>query len=442
MKKGFLQIYLLMATLLLGTVFMGFLLKTDISYAYLFGTPYDTFMDYYNCISGASLSVSYRYSNIYPPLCWAIFDICRLLSGDLRTTLKEVDGNVSMLKLQQTPTMIFTVLLMICFLLTFCLISELWNFQKVQKQWAIILLMLSVPFLFMIERGNILLLSFVGTLAFFAMKDSEKRWVRDVGYLCLAVAAAIKIYPAIFGFTLIKEKKYKEACRLAIYGLVVFIAPFLFFCKEGLGGIPLFFRNLLGFNAAYSDTVANQVALKSGAVESIKEVMDANVNDGGRIGYAAFMEHLFMWFGMPIGTATKVAAKLGIILSAVTFVVAFLSPKKWQVILLFACVLAGFQSRSYVYTAVFLTIPFIFFLKEEKKNGWNYIYFTLMILILFPLPFGWTEHLHELCYYIEHRSFNALQIGGALWGITIVSLVDIFIYYITKIRKDLNKIKV
>lgn len=433
MKRGFIQIYLFVGTLLLGIFFLGFLFGHNVSYAYFWADPRDTFMDYYNCISVAS-KPSYQGNNIYPPLCWLIFDICRLLSGDIRGELNEMGGNVRMLKTLQIPTIVFTILLMLCILLVYCFISELWNFEKIQKQWAVILLMLSVPFLFTIERGNILLLSFVGTLAFFVMKDSEKRWVRDVGYLCLAFAAAIKIYPAIFGFILIKEKKYKEACRLAIYGLVLFVVPFLFFCEEGLRGIPLFFESLLGFNAAYSDMVANQTALESGAVENIKEIMDTIVNDGARIGYAAFMEHLFMWLGMSIGTATKAAAKAGMVLSLVTFITAFLSRKKWQSILLFTCVLAGFQSRSYVYTAVFLIVPFIFFMKEER-TGWNLIYFILMILILFPLPFGWTEHLNECYYYVEHRSFNALQIGGALWGITIVSLADVIIHFAKELKK-------
>lgn len=102
------------------------------------------------------------------------------------------------------------------------------------------------------------------------------------------------------------------------------------------------------------------------------------------------------------------------------------------------CVLVGFQSRSYVYTATFLIIPFIFFLREEKRNAWNVGYFSLLMLILFPLPFGWTEHLHEWGYYIKHRSFNDLQIGGAIWGITIVSIIDIiFTQVMTKINKKM-----
>lgn len=167
----------------------------------------------------------------------------------------------------------------------------------------------------------------IGTLVFFVTKDSEKRWVREIGYLCLAFAAALKVYPAIFGFVLIKEKKYKEAFRLAIYGIAVFIISFLLFCEEGIAGIPLFLGNLLGWSSAYTDSVANQAAVESGLAEKVKEVVDINVIDGSRIGFAAFMEHLFMWFGMSVGTATRVAAKFGTCLSVVAFVTAFF-PKR------------------------------------------------------------------------------------------------------------------
>lgn len=439
MKNGFLRIYLVAATVLLLTVFFAFIFLSDIGYAYFFGNPRDTFMDYFNSISTASLITSYKGSNIYPPLCWVIFDVCRLLSGDTKAIIAQGDGRIAVLKQYQAPMMIWTIILIICILLIYSLISEMWDLAKPVKQWAIFLLMLSVPFLYMVERGNIIILSLIGTLAFFVMKDSEKRWVRDVGYLCLAFAAAIKIYPAIFGLILIKEKKYKEALRLAVYGGVVFIVPFLLFCEEGIKGIPLFLGNLFGWSAFYTNSVANQAAIESGAVEKVKEVVDKNVIDGSRIGFAAFMEHLFMWLGASINTATQIASKLGTGLSLIALIAAFFSERKWQTILLFTCVLVGFQSRSYVYAAVFLTIPFIFFLQEAKRSIRNMLYFVLFMLILFPLPFGWTEHLHEWGYYIEHRSFNDLQIGGAVWGITIVSVIDITLYWTMRILR--RKIK-
>lgn len=439
MKDGFWRLYLIIATILLGVVLLGFLFRADLGYAYFFGNPRDTFMDYFNSISKASLITSYKSSNIYPPLCWVIFDVCRLLSGDTKAIIESGDGSVFTLKYYQAPMMIWTIMLMICILLIYSLISEMWNYESPLKQWGIILLMLSVPFLFTVERGNIILLSFIGTLAFFAMKDSEKKWVREAGYLCLAFAAAIKIYPAIFGFVLVKEKRYKEALRLAIYGIIVFVIPFLFFCEEGISGIFYFFGNLLGWSSAYMNSVTKQVALGSGLTRNIaKEILDPNVIDGSRIGFAAFMEHLFMWFGLSAGAAIRAAAKLGTCLSAIAFVTAFFSKKKWQFVLLLACVLVGFQSRSYVYTAIFLIIPFIFFLREEKRSAWNVVYFSLLMLILFPLPFGWTEHLHEWGYYINHRSFNDLQIGGAIFGVTIASIIDIiFSQVMTKMNKKI-----
>lgn len=146
MKGGFLLIYLITATVLLGIVFLGFLFRADIGYAYFFGNPRDTFMDYFNSISVASLTMSYKGSNIYPPLCWGVFDVCRLLSGDTKAIIESGDGGVFTLKYYQAPMMIWTIILMISISLIYSLISELWNFKKPLKQWAIFLLMLSVPF--------------------------------------------------------------------------------------------------------------------------------------------------------------------------------------------------------------------------------------------------------------------------------------------------------
>ena len=158
MKDGFLRIYLVAATLLLGIVFFAFVFLSDIGYAYFFGNPCDTFMDYFNSISVASLVTSYKGNNIYPPLCWVIFDVCRLLSGDTKTIIESGDGSIATLKQYQTPMMIWIIILMICILLVYSLVSEMWNFEKPMKQWAIFLLIMSVPFLFMVERGNIIIL--------------------------------------------------------------------------------------------------------------------------------------------------------------------------------------------------------------------------------------------------------------------------------------------
>ena len=42
-----------------------------------------------------------------------------------------------------------------------------------------------------------------------------------------ALAAGLKLYPAIFGLLLLFDKKYKEAIRLVVYGILAVVIPFI-----------------------------------------------------------------------------------------------------------------------------------------------------------------------------------------------------------------------
>lgn len=430
LKNRNLFLFLSGGTILLAIMLSAILIEPDIMHTYLFADILDSYMDYFNCIAGAaSAKTSYGgNNNIYPPVCWLIFYLFGRFSGNIGQILETEEG-ARFLRMYQGPNVSFLLALLFMVLAIFCLIEFMAGFRRFENKWLSFLMVFSIPLLYTLERGNILILALTGTLVFFALKDSEKQWVRDIGYLCLAIAVAIKIYPAIFGFVLLKERKYKETIRLALYGIAVFTLPFLLLCKEGLWGIPFFFQNLLGFNSAFADIAANEAARASGQVEQIKETIEIVALDGGRIGFAAFMEHLFMWFGASANSAVQTAAKVSSILCAAACGACFFAKKNWQVMLLLAGVLVGFQGRSYVYTAVFMMIPCLYFLKAEKAGAINFIYLLLFGLIFFPLPLGWNEHMHEEVYYYTHRSFNSLQIGGAIWLITIVCIIDVMYQY-------------
>ncbi|MFR1477072.1 MAG: glycosyltransferase 87 family protein [Hydrogeniiclostridium mannosilyticum] len=76
----------------------------------------------------------------------------------------------------------------------------------------------SGPMFFLLERGNILIAVFAFSLVFLALYDSEKFSHRLIAYICLAVAAAIKLYPAVLGF-LVLYKRYKETVLLLYWGV-------------------------------------------------------------------------------------------------------------------------------------------------------------------------------------------------------------------------------
>ncbi|MBQ9783212.1 MAG: DUF2029 domain-containing protein [Clostridia bacterium] len=44
----------------------------------------------------------------------------------------------------------------------------------------------------------------------------------------IAVAAGIKLYPAIFGLLYVKEKRWSETLRLIAYGVLFFVVSFAF----------------------------------------------------------------------------------------------------------------------------------------------------------------------------------------------------------------------
>ena len=101
-------------------------------------------------------------------------------------------------------------------------------------------LLISAPFMAgAIERGNISFLTAVMVLAALYLKDKESAVCREAALILIAMAAGLKLYPAIAGFIYIREKRWKEGVRLLIYGLIVFFVPFAF-----VGGIPALIRYL------------------------------------------------------------------------------------------------------------------------------------------------------------------------------------------------------
>ena len=89
--------------------------------------------------------------------------------------------------------------------------------------------MLSSIFIYAYERGNLIQLTVVLSTIFLLCYNSKNKIIKEISFICLATAAALKIFPALFGILLLFDKKYKEAMRLIIYGINFTSLPFLFF---------------------------------------------------------------------------------------------------------------------------------------------------------------------------------------------------------------------
>lgn len=114
-------------------------------------------------------------------------------------------------------------------LLYYCTSKYLTSHSQEFKLFFCIIIFFSNILLFnVIERGGLTLYISIFLLLSLHLKDTNSKYKRELALIFIAIAAGIKIYPAIFGLIYIIEKRYKEAARLVIYGLISFFYPSYF----------------------------------------------------------------------------------------------------------------------------------------------------------------------------------------------------------------------
>lgn len=183
---------------------------------------------------------------IYPPLTLLFFNYISRI-----TTFSPLEYNK------------FAVLqneyqLMILFLYIVLPIIWLYNcFQTIKiKKSKILMLMLciicSVPmFAGAIEKCNVILYTIPLTLTALKFKESNNSIKRETALVFIALASAMKIFPAVLGIIYLKEKRFKEALRLYIYCCITILVPFIF--AGGLEGIRKYLRNASLRNEYYKE---------------------------------------------------------------------------------------------------------------------------------------------------------------------------------------------
>ena len=113
-----------------------------------------------------------------------------------------------------------------------------------------IIFLISAPFLFMVERGNYLVITFCFTCLFLLTNDSKNRVIRELSFVWLAIAVASKIYPAVFAIVLLKEKRWLDLLKAASYSIVLFFLPFLVMKDGFVTNVQVFLENLKSFSSS------------------------------------------------------------------------------------------------------------------------------------------------------------------------------------------------
>ena len=362
---------------------------------YIFHNVDDSFEDFFSMMSIADDRNIYEQGISYPPLAMVIF---KLLNNFVPREILNAGPRVMQSKI--FALFVYMVFCIVCLLSMGLMITDKLQVKKWEKVSCLYLVMLSGPMLYLLQRGNILLLALVLTMFYCFYYDSESKVVRELAYLSLAIAAGIKIYPAIFGLLLVQDKKYKETIRLIIYGIVFFTVPFLHYggfremitMFQALGGAN-FTAHGFGYNVSFDNFIRLSYHL---------------------LGHD--MEHISVWWNLiPI---------------VVSFFIFLFAGAKWKRNLGLTLLLIWLPSFSYTYVLTFLLIPLILFFNEEKRKL-DWYYSLLLVILLAPASFGIYERANwinaEIWYPVTNYMY-AINIVLLVLGFSLV--IEVLVRYI------------
>lgn len=338
------------AIYLLGSLVTGGKLLTSI----FFLNTEDAFMDFFNSIRDAAQGVK-AYTDrhvIYPPMANLIFYLLSFLSPDkynntrfvLRYRWKLYDETVQMI----------TVFVIVCvILLFFTLFKSLSKNLSLKRRLLLVLVAVgSVPCLNLLERGNLLIVSLIFLLIYAMTYHSKSRLLRELGLIALALSFSLKLYPVLFAWILIGDKRYKEFIRCAIYCLATLILPS--FAFGGPAILLTIAQNIFSFSSG----------------------------SGGAQGAISSFLHVPSW-------VVSGLLYLLFLLCALTFVAApFVHRERWKVWTVGCIAFIAFPSLTSIYAWLLFLIPLIFLFNEKASGKENLRYFLPILIpfLFFPIP--------------------------------------------------------
>lgn len=314
------------------------------------------FMDFFDSCRDASVPTVYTERGvIYPPLAVLFYRFINLFIRD--SYLAATRADMLTAYTDNTAMIAFMIYLIATTVLLAIVLYQNKRGSIPEKLLFTFFMMLSYPFIYGFERGNIIVLA-VSLTAFFAFcHNSSKKAVKELALISLAIATAFKIYPIIAVLLLLQEKKVKEAFRTIVYSIVLFFGPFVFF--GGLSGFQSFLKNTIKFAAHRAGTpIVGDPSL---------QVLVSGL----------FSAPGLLWLS---GAVTMIVFILG----AFSILVTKTQWKRWGLVFALLC---NFPGANSPYIWMFAVIPVMLMLDQKTCRRGDLIYLLLFssFLIYYPV---------------------------------------------------------
>lgn len=297
----------------------------------------DAFMDFFNSIrDGAQGIEAYTSPDrkvIYPPMAGIFFLLMSKITPAEYNAMTYED-RYTWVKHPVNIVLISVFVAVSAVLLGFIIYKAL-KIEKKQKLMLAFIAVFSVPILNMIERGNIMTFAFAGLLIYMATYDSEKFIVRELGIIALAFSFSLKLYPIIFAWILVGDKRYKEFFRCALYSLAFLIIPSFAF-----GGPSIF-------------------------IQIVKNILSFSSGDNNA------MAQISKFVGIPY-KLISIPTYLLFFLVAICFAIApFMKRERWKVWMIGCVAFLAYPALSTTYAWALFIMPIIFLCNDGLSDSWK-----------------------------------------------------------------------
>lgn len=242
------------------------------------------------------------------------------------------------------------------------------------------LIILSIPFMFgAIYTGNVIFLVVILLLAAIYLRNFNSKIAREIALIFIAIAASIKVYPAIFGLLYIKEKRYKEAIRLVIYGMLLFFVPFAF--TGGIIGLTQYIKVLLSHKNMLIPRYTSISPMIIAFIDALNIAIDSN----------------------KINLICSVISNLFLIVNIISF---FKTKSEYTTFILLSSILCLYIPDSYRYVAVYMVIPFILLINKRSLDNVIEILFFVLLSLVFIIPIWNIKNTVDLLVFIPIYLIN------------------------------------
>ena len=333
----------------------------------------DFFMDFFNSIRDASQGsrVYTERGVIYPPMANLFYLLMSRFTPEVyNDTSFEAAKRYSWTEYSSPMMLVVMVSVLFAFIFLFVAYKAMKNGSEYRRFAFASLAFFNVPMLYLTERGNIIILSLIALMVYAFTYNSQQSWKRELGLICLAFSFSLKLYPVVFGWFLVADKRWKDALKCVIYGVLMLIIPSFFF-----GGPSCFYYVFL-----------NIFDFSSGSGSTVTSVMDY-------LGVSATGQSIF---GLCIYAWVLICA-LCFVISP--FVSAKAPRKTWMLgLLTILCI----PSLTSVYSWTFLIIPMIILFNKSKLSKAEWFELTVMCIpfAFVPFRFGFFVSSNTILVYV------------------------------------------